>query len=260
MLLISFRQANALRATANEILSLEVYSKDRSQQRVYKTTKQTDGSKSVTSHYTLQYDGVSFTVLGSDHDFAGSKSTSDGLKRVKTPRAVQNQTDRTIPSLLGWSSVITPVFQRLRGTVSSVSRDTKYSSVYRFHSWRISICWYCQRLLSCLAPAKLDFSWVDVGSAANSLPIRKCAGVSRVQSLGSSLAKYGEQERLKLTRADLKVHLLNVCLDPDSGTTKADRAVEDHTALADWYIAWCGKYHVLLTRPLSSWTSSAQPL
>ncbi|KRX25400.1 hypothetical protein T07_5006 [Trichinella nelsoni] len=54
-------------------------------------------------------------------------------------------------------------------------------------NWRISICWYCQRPLSCLAPANLDVSWVDVGSAANSLPIRNCAGVSGAQFHGSSL-------------------------------------------------------------------------
>ncbi|KRZ48182.1 hypothetical protein T02_1046 [Trichinella nativa] len=141
------------------------------------------------------------------HAFAGSRSTSNRLGRVSTPRAVRSRIDRTMPSLPGRSSVITPSFQRLRGTVSSVTstksstsggrsiffhlprtlRETKYSSVHRFHKWRINSCWCRQRLPRCLAPVPLGVSPEEVGSAASSLPMRKCAGVSGAQSFGSSL-------------------------------------------------------------------------
>ncbi|KRX11941.1 hypothetical protein T07_5147, partial [Trichinella nelsoni] len=128
---------------------------------------------------------------------------------MRRPRAVRTFTDLVTPSLPVNGSMITPSFQRFRGTPSSTRntrspfsgcrpifvhfprevRVTRYSSSHRFHRCFISSCWWRQRLRKLDAFVGADADAAGIGSDANSRPMRKCAGVNGAQSWGSSLNK-----------------------------------------------------------------------
>ncbi|KRZ16824.1 hypothetical protein T11_15311 [Trichinella zimbabwensis] len=126
------------------------------------------------------------------------RSTRPGEKT----RAVRTFTDLVTPSLPVNSSVITPSFQRFRGTPSSTRNTTspfsgcrpilvhfprevkvtRYSSSHRFYRWFISSSRYRQRLHRPDAFVGADADAAGIGRDASSCPLRKCAGVNGAQS------------------------------------------------------------------------------